>query len=177
MKPEELDKYITSRIQGVFSVDDIKVLKEEIERLEEGQVYVEVGVDEGRSARVVHEYAKEGVYKLFIDIHDPTPRGPFMEEEGMVGLGKQGFYIHGDADEFGILIQPLIRPFVNLLFLDPHHDYDSIKRNTLIWESFVEKDGVILFHDYDHPETKRWLDEHYGDKKEVINGKIVRVRK
>ena len=50
-------------------------------------------------------------------------------------------------------------------------------KNTLSWERLVAKGGVILFHDYDHEDTKRWLDEHYEDNKEVLHNKIVRVRK
>src|SRR3990167_4816507 len=139
-------------------------LKEEIEKLKPGNIYVEVGVDEGRSARTAHEYAHPDVFKLYIDIHDVDPhpvsigRGKWMEQEGMVGIGKKGFFVHGDGDEFAKFF---VKPFVNLMFLDPHHDYESIKSCTLAWEPLVKKDGVMLFHDYDHPDTKRWLDEHY----------------
>lgn len=179
MDIDELDQYIGSKIQGVFSKADMAVLKEEIEKLVPGNVYVEIGTDEGRSARVAHEYAKEGVYKVWIDINDPGPisgitvgRGKFMQNEGMVGLGKKGFWVHGDADEF----VPLFLPDIKLLFIDGHHDYESVKNNTLKWEKRV-KGGTILFHDYDHPDTKRWLDEHYGLNKEVLHNKIVRVKK
>ncbi|MEK6881334.1 MAG: class I SAM-dependent methyltransferase [Nanoarchaeota archaeon] len=182
-----LDKYIADHIQGGFGQADMAVMKEECEKLKPGDLYVEIGVDEGRSARVAHEYCPEGVYKIFIDIHDhgPVPnvtisRAVFMEQEGMVGLGKTGFYIHGDADEFSKILLFIKNEYwdgVNLLFIDGHHDYKSVKWNTLNWEGLVAPGGVILFHDYDHPETKRWLDEHYGDKKEVLHNKIVRVRK
>ena len=66
---------------------------------------------------------------------------------------------------------------VDLLFIDGSHDYDSVKSDTLLWEPKVMRGGTILFHDYDHPDTKRWLDERYGNKKEVLHNKIVRVRK
>ena len=184
----ELDKHIASFIQGGFGQADMAVMKEECEKLKPGDVYVEIGVDEGRSARVAHEYAKEGVYKLWIDIHDPDAhsasigRRKWMEQEGMVGLGKKGFYIHGDADELIGLIENRggignNEGFVALLFIDGHHDYESVRRNTFLWEPHVMHGGVILFHDYDHLETKRWLDEYYGDNKEVLHNKIVRVRK
>ena len=173
----ELDAHIAKYVQGGFGQADMAVLKEEIEKLEPGDVYVEIGVDEGRSARVAHEYCHPDVYRVFIDIHDHGPvegvtisRATFMEQEGMVGLGKRGFYIHGDADEF----MPLFGGMVDLIFIDGHHDYESVKQNTLKWEPISR---VMLFHDYDHPDTKRWLDEHYGDNKEVLHNKIVRVRK
>ena len=174
---EELDAHITKYIQGNFNEFD--VLKDAIKKLEPGDVYVEMGVDEGKSFRVAHEYAKEGVFKIGIDIHDVVPheksigRAPFMEQEGIVGIGKTGFYVHGDGDIFAKVFD---RPFVDLLLLDPHHDYESIKSATLAWEPLMKKGSTIIFHDYDHPDTKRWLDEHYKEK-EIFYGKVVVVRK
>jgi len=140
----------------------------------------EIGVDEGRSARVSHEYAHPDVLKIWIDIHDPLPhklsigRAPWMEQEGMVGLDKKGFYVHGDADNFAMIFDR--KPFVNLMFIDGHHDYESVKMNTFMWTPLMKKGSTILYHDYDHPESKIFLDEHYGKNKEVLHDKIVRVR-
>lgn len=181
---DELDKHIAKYIQGGFGPADMAVMKEECQKLKPGDVYVEIGVDEGRSARVAHEYCHPDVYKLYIDIHDPDThpasigRRKWMEQEGMVGLGKKGFYIHGDADEFALFLGDLITAyeFIDLIFIDGHHNYDSVKQNTLKWEFFMREGSTMLFHDYDHPDTKRWLDEHYGNNKEVLHGKIVRVR-
>lgn len=178
----ELDTHITKYIQGNFNEFD--VLQPEVVKLKPGDIYVEVGVNEGKSLRATHEWAKEGVFKIGIDVYDVVPhsksigRAPFMEQEGMIGIGKTGFYIHGDADQVAKALKPFIKPFIKLLLLDPHHDYESIKENTLNWEPFVLPGGVILFHDYDHPDTKRWLDEHYGDNKEILHGgKIIKVQK
>lgn len=190
----ELNQYITQHIQGVFSESDMAVLKEEIEKLKPGDVYVEIGVDEGRSARVAHEYAHPDVYKLYIDIHDVDShqvslgRGPWMEQEGMVGIGKKGFFVHGDADEFGRFIADNFGveagllstdppELVDLIFLDPHRDYESIKSATLAWEQFMKIGSTMLFHDTDHPETFKWLNDHFGEGKwEALHGKIGIVR-
>ena len=179
MKIPELDRHILDNIQGVFGQGDMRVLKREIEKLQPGQVYLEIGVDEGRSFSVAHHYAKEGVYVIGVDIHDVYPheksvgRGVFAEEEGMIGVGKYGFFIHGDADVFAELWN---RP-IDLLFIDGHHDYESVRRNTLNWEDKISSGGTILFHDYDYPDVKKWLDEHYKDNKTVYHGKIVKVVK
>ena len=138
MTPEQLDKYISNHIQGVFSVSDIMVLKEEIEKLQAGDLYVEIGVDEGRSARVAHEYADPGVFKVWIDINDPAPRAKFMQKEGMVGIEKRGFHVHGDADEFYELLK-WYTPGIKLLFIDGHHDYESVKKNTIYWEELIKR--------------------------------------
>lgn len=175
----ELDQHITQYIQGVFSQADMAVLKAEIEKLKPGDFYVEMGVDEGKSARVAHEYADPEVYKLYIDIAniDPHPvsigRGKWMQQEGMVGIGKNGFFVHGDGDIFAKII---LLPVVDLIFLDPHHDYESIKTATIAWEPRMKRHGVMLFHDYDHPDTKRFLDEHFGERIEVFHNKVVKVQ-
>ena len=177
MKVPELHLYILKHIQGVFGESDMRIMKKHIEKLEPGEVYLEVGVDEGRSFTTAHHYAKEGVFVVGVDIHDVPPhavsegRGPFAESEGMIGIGKHGFFVHGDGDIFAKL---WTKP-ISLMFLDPHHDYESIKSCTLAWEPKMKKGGVILFHDYDHDETKKWLDEHYGDNKELLNNKIIKV--
>ncbi len=184
MNVNELHTHILDYIQGVFSEQDMELLKEEVEKLKPGDVYVEIGVDEGRSARTAHEYADPGVYKLWIDTHDVVPhevsigRAPWMEQEGMVGHHKNGFYVHGDADHFAEMLKPHMKSrWVNLMFIDGDHDYESVKRDTLLWEKYMVKGGVMLFHDYDHPDCKRWLDEFTNGKPEVLHGKMVRVRK
>lgn len=177
MKIPELHQHILKSIQGVFGESDMEVMKREIEKLKPGQVYLEMGVDEGRSFTTAHHYAKPGVFIVGVDIHDVPPhelsvgRGPWAEAEGMIGIGKYGFFVHGDGD---LLAEIWTKP-IHLLFLDPHHDYESIKSATLAWEPKMAKGGVILFHDYDHAETKRWLDEHYGDNKIQCNNKIIKV--
>lgn len=174
----DYDAWILKQVQGVFGQVDMSVMRAECQKLKSGDIYLEIGVNEGRSFAVASHYAPKGVYIIGIDIIDVPPhefsigRAPFMQDT-FVGINKRGFYIHGDADEFSYLWKKKIK----LMFIDGHHDYDSVKANTLKWENKVEKGGVILFHDYDHPETKRWLDEHYGDKKEVLHGKIVKVVK
>lgn len=184
---EELDQHISKNIQGVFSTADMKVLKEEIEKLKPGDIYVEIGVDEGRSARVAHEYAHPDVYKLFIDIHDPQAsegisigRARWMEQEGMVGIGKKGFYIHGDGDEFGKLIGEILQnttaeKFIDLMFIDGFHDTESLLKNINAWEKLMKSGNVILYHDFDHPNTRDVLNERYGNNKEIFHNKIVKV--
>lgn len=182
MKVLELSQYIVDRIQGMFGPADMEVMKTEIEKLESGQVYLEIGVDEGRSMAVAHHYAKPGVYIVGVDFHDVPPhslsmgRGPFAEKEGIIGFGKRGFFVHGDADEFAALWCPPI----NLLFIDGGHDYEEVKQNTLKWEPHVADGGVILFHDIDYkaPGVMAWLNDHYGEGNwENLHGKIGKVQK
>ena len=183
MTTPELDAHIGKYIQGGFGQSDMAVLKKEIEKLVPGDLHVQIGIDEGRSLRVAHEYASPAIQIWGIDIHDPTHtpglnRAEFMEQEGMVGLGKRCFYIHGDADEFQRAFLAPHKPFIRLLFIDGHHGKEDVEKNTKCWERLVEKDGVILYHDIDHPGVLAHLDEYYGKGNwEDTNGKIGKVVK
>ena len=87
--------------------------------------------------------------------------------------GSKLIYVHADANEFAKVFDREIA----LLFIDGDHSYEGVKMDTLSWEPKVKKGGTILFHDYDHQDSKRWLDEHYGGNKEICHGKIVRIKK
>lgn len=180
MTVPELDKHIADHIQGGFGQADMALLKEEIEKLEPGKIHVQIGIDEGRSLRTAHEYAPEGVWIIGIDIHDPTNtpglnRSQFMEQEGMVGIGKRCFYIHGDADEFAQMLWTKMS-FVDLLFIDGHHSKEDVEKNTLMWKGLVRPGGVILYHDIDHPGVREHLNDYYGlGQWEDCHGKIGKV--
>jgi len=180
---EYADKYI----QGVFSINEMELLKEEIDRLKAGDVFVEIGVDEGLSSFAAFKLAKPGVIRIGIDINDPGEaftetegkvsigRRDFFQQEKMVGLGINGFFVHGDANMFAKLFH---EPFVNLLFIDGFHGYDDVKKNVDNWLPLVKKGGTILFHDYLDPNSdgvKPVVDETFGDKAEII-GEMARVK-
>lgn len=180
MNVEELDAHIIKNIQGIFGQADMAVLKKEIEKLKSGDVYLEIGVDEGRSMAVAHHYAKEGVFIVGIDIHDVYPhqysigRGVFAEQEGIMGFQKHGFFIHGDADVYAEL---WTKP-ISLMFIDGGHDFFEVKKNSDLWKPKMKKGGTILYHDIDYapPGVKGFLDFEYGEGKwEALHGKIGRV--
>jgi hypothetical protein len=177
----EYDAYLQKHIQGMFSTKDMEIMKEEIEKLKPGDIYLEIGVDEGKSMAVAHHYAKPGVFIIGIDFHDvyihsvSIGRGAFAEKEGMIGFQKHGFFIHGDADVFAEL---WTKP-ISLMFIDGGHDYFEVKKNSDLWAPKMKKGGTILYHDIDYgpPGVKGFLDDHYGkDKWEALHGKIGRVR-
>lgn len=180
---DELSAHIEKSIQGMFGPADMLIMKAEIEKLEPGDIYLEIGVDEGRSMAVASHYAKPGVFIVGVDIHDVPPvaphtigRGPFAEQEGVIGFEKRGFFVHGDADEFaGVWTRP-----INLIFIDGGHDYEEVKKNCLRWEPFMAPGSVMLFHDIDYaaPGVKEFLNDHFGEGKwEALHGKIGRVQK
>jgi len=180
----ELDQWIGERIQGGFGQADMAIMKEEIEKLNPGDVYVEIGVDEGRSFTTAAHYAKEGVWIVGVDYIDPPARNKYMNPPtgdngwnptgtGLISLGAPHIYMHGDAN----MVAKLFNQPISLLFIDGDHSYEGVQKDHNSWVPKVKKGGTVLYHDYDHPDTKQFLDDIYGDKKEICHGKIVRVRK
>ena len=175
------NKHISSLIQGGFFEMDMYVLKEEIEKLGDDEIYLEIGVDEGKSLSTARYYAKDTVWTVGVDMTDPPARAPYMnmpfgyspQGTAMMSPGKRNIYIHGDAN----MVAKLWTKPISLLFVDGDHSYEGVKSDTLNWEPFVKKGGTILFHDYDSLPVKEWLDEYYKNKKEVLHNKIVRIKK
>ena len=140
-------------------------------------------MDEGRSFTTAAHYAKDGVWIIGVDYIDPPARNKYMNTPtgpmgwnptgtGLIDVGAPRMFIHGDGD----MVDKIFDKPISLFFIDGDHSYEGVKLNTLNWVPKVRQGGTILFHDYDHPDTKRWLDEYYGDNKEVLHNKIVRVR-
>lgn len=183
---EELDKWIGERIQGGFGPADMALLKEEIEKLKPGDIYLEVGVDEGRSFTTAAHYAKEGVWIVGVDYIDPPARNKYMNTPtgeggwnptgtGLINIGAPRMFIHGDSQ----MVAKLWDKPISLLFIDGDHSYEGVKKDTLSWEPFVKKGGTILFHDTDYiGGVPVWLDDHYGKGKwENHHSKVGRVRR
>lgn len=186
----QISQYIETYVQGVFGEDEMALMKEELDKLNDGDVVVEIGVDEGRSSYVTFKFAKPGVIRIGIDINDPgiaiaehegvkhqvsIGRRDFFKQEKMVGLDINGLYVHGDANVFATLFH---EPFVNLLFIDGFHNYEAVRKNVDRWLPLMKPNGVILFHDYIDPNSdgvKPVVDETFGDKAEII-GEMARVR-
>jgi hypothetical protein len=183
---EEIEHYADSKIQGVFDQENIRLLKEELDKLEAGQIYVEIGVDEGKSFYIAHKLAKPGIIRIGIDINDPGEafvngervsigRREFFRSEGIVGLEKDGLYVHGDANIFAKIFR---EPFVDLIFIDGFHNYDSVRKNVDMWLPLMKPHAVMLFHDYidsNSDGVKPVVDETFGDKAEII-GEMARVK-
>lgn len=53
---------------------------------------------------------------------------------------------------------------IRLLFIDGHHEYDSVKQDFALWSPFVQQSGIIVFHDYSQswPGVIRFYDELMG---------------
>ena len=115
---------------GAFSTLDMMICVPEIKKLKSGQVYLEVGVDKGKSLSVARMVAKKDVEVIGVDLRpDPKVKG--------------AIFIQGDSTKEAILSK------VNVLFIDGDHTYEGCKADIDNWYPQMAEHGVMLFHDAD----------------------------
>jgi len=153
-----MEAYISSKIHGAFSSMDMVVLTDYVKKLKRGEIYLEVGVDYGKSAATAVFQAPEGVKFYFIDIVDREVRSDypdllsrkkFFETEGFNTVGN---FIQADANYIAKIwsLHPRgATEELSLIFIDGDHTYEGCKANIESWVPFLKSGGDMLFHDYD----------------------------
>ena len=127
---EELDRLARP---GAFSILDMEVMVPELEKLQPGDIYLEVGVDKGKSLSVARMVCKPEVKVIGVDIkEDPKVGSTIFYQGDSVEVAKT--YDDGE---------------ISVLFIDGDHSYPGCHRDIEAWYPHVKKGGVILFHDCD----------------------------
>lgn len=129
MTYEELDRKANP---GAFSTFDMEVHVPEVEKLEPGHVYLEVGVDRGKSLSVARMVAEDGVLVYGVDLRE----NPGVENT---------YFLHMDSGEAA----KLFKGKIDVLFIDGDHSYEGCKRDIKSWYPHMARGGVMLFHDCD----------------------------
>jgi hypothetical protein len=119
-------------LPGAFSAFDMEVLLPEVEKLEPGQVYLEVGVDKGRSLDVARKVSDPDVFVYGVDLL-PDPHI------------DNTVFLQGDSAE----VSRRFYRKIDTLFIDGDHSYEGCKTDIEAWYPHMKSDGVILFHDCD----------------------------
>lgn len=119
---------------GAFSTFDMEVCVPEIEKLEAGQVYLEVGVDKGKSLSIAQMVAKDGVEVYGVDLR---------EDPGVDGT----HFMRGDSAQIAGMWDE--RKKIDVLFIDGDHSYEGCKADIDAWYPHMAEHGVMLFHDAD----------------------------
>lgn len=118
---------------GAFSTYDQEVLVPEVEKLKPGQIYLEVGVDKGKSLSIARMVAEDGVEIYGVDLR-PNPE--------VINTT----HYQGDSKQVADLWQ---NGKIDVLFIDGDHTYEGCKADIDSWYPHMAKDGVMLFHDCD----------------------------
>lgn len=117
---------------GAFSTYDMEICVPEIEKLKSGQIYLEIGVDRGKSLSVARMVANKEVVVVGIDLReDPEV--------------KDALFVQGDSQK----VASAFSGEIGVLFIDGDHTYEGCKADIDAWYPHMAKDGVMLFHDCD----------------------------
>lgn len=143
----DLEAWFVGKILGAFSWFDMAGLKTGCDRLKDGDIYVEVGTQHGRSAYVASTMLPKGVEMYCVDIFDP-PSGPdtmsrkdFFEE-----YIPQATYINLASDKAAAQWDGRE---ISMLFIDADHSYEGVKLDVDSWTPFLKSGGYVYFHDAD----------------------------
>lgn len=144
---------------GAFSRYDMQVLVPELLKLRPGDVYLEVGVDRGRSLSVAAEITDPKVMLVGIDINYPKDLARFLSHNARVN------FMQGDSVKIAKEWNKDIK--INLLFIDGDHSYEGCKRDIEAWVPHMVEHGTILFHDCDEtsPGVVQAVFEYYNTHK------------
>lgn len=126
----DLDAIDLKANPGAFSTFDMAVLVPEVMKLKPLQIYLEVGVDRGKSLSVARMVAQKGVEVIGVDVcEDPKVKGTE--------------FFRRDSTKFQLGFQ------VNVIFIDGDHTYEGCKADIDNWYPQMAEGGVMLFHDCD----------------------------
>lgn len=120
---------------GAFSELDSEVMMLEVAKLEPGDVYLEVGVDKGKSLSIARMVAKEGVEVCGVDLNS-NPEVPGTT------------FFQGDSVEMANRLGNAIGK-ISVLFIDGDHTYAGCKRDIEAWYPHMKERGIMFFHDCD----------------------------
>lgn len=157
---EEVDKEVSQYTTGAFSTYDMETFVPEIKKLSSGQVYLEVGVDKGKSLLTAHFFASEGVKLVGVDLVDTPERIEVFRL--FDSLGERFVFIHADS----VAASKIFSRTIEVLFIDGDHSYEGCKRDIEAWLPLMYRKGVILFHDCDEssPGVMKAANEFFGNK-------------
>lgn len=128
-----LEKLNNEARVGDFSLEDMEVVVPELEKLKPGDVYLEIGVNQGRSLSVARTVTNSKVKVIGVDLKaDPKVEGTTFYQGDGVEVAK----LYNDGA-------------ISLLFIDGDHTYQGCKRDIEAWCQYLNKDGVMFFHDCD----------------------------
>lgn len=145
----DFEQFFVGKIHGAFSRFDMEAIKTGLDRLKDGDVYVEVGTQHGRSTYVAATMLPDGVTMFAVDIFDPGGNADSMSRKEFwesVGLDKRVTYINKPSD---VAAAGWDGKQIDMMFIDADHSYEGVKLDVDSWAPFVKSGGYLYFHDAD----------------------------
>jgi predicted O-methyltransferase YrrM len=138
MTAEELVALVDTKTVGWFNSYDVEILLEELNKLQSGDVYLEVGVNRGYSFACAWFSKPEGVEVYGVDIDNTSERQRMFESENM-----DGFY-HEPSQE----LAKRWNKKISLLLIDGDHSFEGVTADLESWFPHMKDNSVILMHDH-----------------------------
>lgn len=130
---------------GAFSTLDMEVLVPEVQALKPQDVYLEIGVDKGKSLSVAKMVIAKDVSIYAVDINFTSDLKLYLF------LNPDIEFFHMSSKTASQVWQDRYsksRP-ITLLFIDGDHSYEGCKTDIDSWSPFMAEHGVMVFHDCD----------------------------
>lgn len=164
--PSEFDSFdleVSKFAGGAFSSYDMELFVPEVKKIPKGGLYVEIGVDRGKSLCTAF-LSNEEIDLVGIDIVDHPERQKWSD---LLDKSRRITFIHGDS----LTVVCYFSYEIDLLFVDGDHSYDQVSREIEAWGKLIKPGGVILFHDCDvsSPGVLKAVTEKFGKKVEFHN--------
>jgi hypothetical protein len=138
-----LDEFELKLPNGAFSTYDMEAIIPELEKLHQGDIYLEVGVDKGKSLACAWYMAGiRGVSIHGCDVNKTKELTKFLEDKPEIK-----FYQVESKNVAHFLWDK--KDKISLLFIDGDHSYQGCKTDIESWLPYMKEDGVIFFHDHD----------------------------
>lgn len=115
---------------GAFSVFDMEVIYPALKRMKKTDVYLEIGVDKGKSLSFARAVSKGDVFGI-----DPVDHG------GSEVKGAN--FILGNSEDVDWTLP------IQVLFIDGNHDEQYVRQDYEKYWPFIQKGGWVFFHDAD----------------------------
>lgn len=147
------------------------------------KVFVEFGINEGRTAKTILEAADW--IDRYIGIDVPPNHVPVLSSQKSEVPQEVGWLVRGDprvrliVEEGGSsVVKPEDLAGVEMAFIDADHSYECVKADTRLVDAAMAKTGgLIVWHDYCKPycEVRRFIDERNRIRNSVclVNGSDV----
>lgn len=163
MKPD-FDKVDLSLPAGAFSSYDMACIYPVLKKSKKDDVYLEVGVDKGKSLAFARKYFKGDVFGI--------DRYAYNDVLGVTFINKHS----NDA------VKDWTLP-IKVLFIDGDHTLKGVKDDWNNFSTFVVKGGWVFFHDADSGDVEKFIKDLKGVKnkkwykKPGLNTGMASVRK
>ena len=152
-----------SDIDGWFDFAD--VYDEQVERADDGAVFVEVGLYKGRSCGYLATAIRDSGKRIALYGVDPFPRvditaAAFLENMAACGVGTYVTLLHMPSVTAA---KAFADGAVDFVYIDGWHNYESVRDDIAAWRPKVKCGGTIGGHDGTRKEVTRAVTEAFGE--------------